>query len=63
MFLPEDSGGEDWGTLGKVQEISNSRTVPERTPKKPEYLIARSPERVPLVRSHSIFGWNDGKQI
>ena len=32
------------------QEISNERTVPERTPKQPEYLIARSQltERGPL---------------
>ena len=37
------------------------RTVPERTPKKPEYRITRSQltERGPLVRSHSIF---DGLQ-
>ena len=42
----------------KKEEISTGPT--ERTPKKPEYLIARSQltERGPLVRSHSIV---DGK--
>ena len=60
--LPGDvtpNGSEKYGNppqMAKIQEISN-RTHVSRTPKKPEYLIARSQltERGPLVRSHSVF--------
>ena len=48
--------------IGLLQEISN-RTVPERTPKKPEYLIAL-PTYISGsvgIRSHSIFWWNFSK--
>ena len=48
--------GADRASTSTIQEISN-RTVPERTPKKPGYLITRSQltERGPLVRSKHQF--------
>ena len=53
-----------FGYLSTFQEISNKTHV-SRTPKKPEYLIARSSNllRGPLVRSHSFFWWILGMPI